>query len=127
VAANGCAAALAGAAWLLLRFDPATAGFYPQCPVHLWLGVSCPGCGGTRALAALLHCQWRDAVHLNLLLVMLLPFVLVFLAASYWRAMRRGEFVFPRVSEPALRAVLVLTAIFTVVRNLPFVGWPLIG
>jgi hypothetical protein len=125
IAAHGGALALASAALLLFRFDPASSSFYPQCPVHFWLGVSCPGCGGTRALAALLHGRWNEAVHFNLLLVMLLPFVLTFLAASYCRAVRRGEFIAPTVPEPALRAVLVLAAIFTVVRNLPFVGWPL--
>ena len=53
--ANLVAVAAASAAYLLLRFPPETSSFYPRCPVFTWLHVYCPGCGGTRALAALLH------------------------------------------------------------------------
>ena len=102
----------------LLRFPPAEYGFYPRCPIFLWLHLECPGCGGTRAIAALLHGRLVEALHWNALLVFLLPFIAVLLAASYWRALRRAEFAWPHVPDLPLRACLVLVAAFTIFRNL---------
>ncbi|NPC77306.1 DUF2752 domain-containing protein [Pyxidicoccus fallax] len=46
---------------VLMRFDlPA----WP-CVVRSAVGIPCPGCGLSRALTALLHGQWRDALHLH--------------------------------------------------------------
>jgi len=113
----GALSAVAGAC-LLWRFPPAQSGFYPRCPVFLFLHIQCPGCGGTRAVAALLHGRLGEALHWNALLVILLPWIAVFLAASYWRALRRDEFAWPQVPEPLLQACLVLVSAFTIVRNL---------
>ncbi|MDQ2833704.1 MAG: DUF2752 domain-containing protein [Acidobacteriota bacterium] len=55
------------AGWVLRRFPPERYGFYPQCPVYASLHVKCPGCGATRALAALLHGRVLEALHWNAL------------------------------------------------------------
>jgi len=94
------------------------AGFFPACPIHLWLGIECPGCGATRALAALLRGRWMEAMRLNALFVVLLPCGVGFAAVSYRRAMRAGEFGWPRVHEGGVYAVLAVAAAFTVARNL---------
>jgi hypothetical protein len=93
-------------------------GFFPACPIHLWLGIECPGCGATRALAALLHGRWMEALRLNALFVLLLPCALVFAAVSYRRAVRPGGLRWPQPPAPALYATLAATAIFTIARNL---------
>ncbi len=59
----------AGGALLLLHFPPEQYSFYPQCPIHTYLHLQCPGCGATRALAALLHGRLTEAFHLNALLI----------------------------------------------------------
>ena len=41
----------------LFAWSPANASFYPLCPIHEYLGILCPGCGATHALAVLLHGQ----------------------------------------------------------------------
>jgi hypothetical protein len=114
-------AGLAGimAAYLLRNFPPAQSRFYPRCPVFAWLHLLCPGCGGTRAMAALLHGRVAEAVHWNALAVALAPFAAAFFAASYWRAVRPGEFRWPTVPEAALKILLVVGGVFTVLRNLP--------
>jgi hypothetical protein len=117
--ANLAAATTAFACYLLLHFPPATSTFYPRCPVFTWLHVYCPGCGGTRALAALLHGRLGDAMHWNPLVVLLLPFAGVFFAGSYWRALQKTEFHWPTVSDASLKLMLVAIVIFTVLRNLP--------
>lgn len=55
---------VAGAA-IVYVFDPTTARFYPPCPFRLLTGLLCPGCGGTRALHALLHGDVAAAFAFN--------------------------------------------------------------
>ncbi len=57
------------AAGVLFVFPPERYGFYPRCPVYETFGLLCPGCGATRAAAALLHGHVLDALHWNALFV----------------------------------------------------------
>lgn len=112
---------LAGAMLLLavlILYPPGGGGFYPACPIHRYLGIECPGCGATRALAVLLHGQWREAMRLNALFVGLLPFALAGAVECYRRAVRVGEFRWPKVPDAALYTTLAVAALFTVARNL---------
>jgi hypothetical protein len=76
----------------LLAFPPETAGFYPVCPVYRYLHVLCPGCGATRALAALLHGRVADALRLNALFVAILPFAACYAALCCRRAWAAAPF-----------------------------------
>jgi Protein of unknown function (DUF2752) len=125
-AETGLAAAFvfaAGVALFLLRFPPEEYGFYPQCPIHTYLHLLCPGCGATRALAALLHGGVADAFHLNALLI-----VGVLLAAAVYaglclvRLLCREAFRWP-APHPKWRNALIYAGIavavgFAVLRNL---------
>lgn len=71
-------AALLACALVLVLFPPERYGFYPRCPFFEATGLLCPGCGGTRALAALMRGDLIAAWHLNALLVTLL------LSAAGW-------------------------------------------
>ena len=95
------------------------ASIFPACPIHQLFGVDCPGCGATRALAALLHGHLRAALQLNALFVLLLPFALAGAIESYRRAIRPEPFHWPQPPAPALYATLAAAAIFTIARNLP--------
>jgi len=113
----GATFALAATAFvcgLILRF-PALA---PACPIHEHFGILCPGCGATRALAALLHGHLGDALHLNALFIVLLPIALAGILVTYCRAMRIEPFRWPQPPTSALYATLALTAAFTLARNL---------
>jgi Protein of unknown function (DUF2752) len=116
--ANLAAFAVAAAAWVVLRFPPASSRFYPRCPIFLWFQIYCPGCGGTRALAALLHGRLHEALHWNAMLVIFFPFAVVFFAVTYWRAIKAGIFRWPTIPNSLLTLSLVLIGIFTVARNL---------
>src|ERR1700743_1975824 len=76
---------MAGLAIILLRFPPAQYTFYPQCPIYSSLHLLCPGCGGTRALADLLHGRLHEALHDNALVTLLLPIAFVYGAVAYRR------------------------------------------
>jgi hypothetical protein len=115
-------ASLAGAA-VLYGFPPERYNFYPQCPVFRYLHVYCPGCGATRALAALLHARIAEALHYNALVVLLAPVLLAYFAIAYWKARRDEVFIWPRVPAMGLTALLVMSAAFGVLRN--FMGSPL--
>ena len=117
IANAALAAALLFAATLLF-YPPARTSLYPTCPIHQFFGIDCPGCGATRALAALLHGRLKEALRLNTLFVLLLPVALAGAIESYRRAVRPGAFRWPQPPAPALYATLAAAVVFTVARNL---------
>jgi hypothetical protein len=110
---------LAAALLLCAALAILPAGYFPACPIHQLFGIDCPGCGATRALAALLHGHPIAALRLNALFVLLLPLALAGAIESYRRAIRPGPFSWPQPPAPALYATFAVTAIFTIARNLP--------
>lgn len=67
---------LAFAVVYLLIFEPGKTGFFPICPFRALTGLTCPGCGSTRALHQLLHGHFLEAFMLNPLLLIGIPFLL---------------------------------------------------
>lgn len=116
--ANILAFAAAAAALLLYRFPPQRYGFYPACPVYRYLHLYCPGCGSTRALSALLHGRFVEAVHYNPLFIVLLPLLVSFAAVAYWKAIARNEVKWPQLPTSAIIVLLAIMGVFTIVRNL---------
>ena len=112
-------AAIALAIIILLRFPPDQYSFYPQCPIHEFFHLQCPGCGGTRAVAALLHGQLAQAMQFNALVTLLLPFVAAYGILFYERLLQRKAIRWPQPPPAVLFAAFGLAALFTLVRNLP--------
>jgi len=116
--ASAAVLAASSLAALMHWFPPGSYHFYPPCPFRACFGILCPGCGATRALAALLSGRWDDAVHLNPLFVALAPFLAAFLLWQFYSAMRWDRwcaFVIPPV---AVKCFFVVAVLFAVVRNL---------
>ena len=108
----------AGGAAVIFFFNPATHGFYPVCQFHRLTGLNCPGCGGTRALYALLHGEFFTALRDNALFVGALIF---FGLRGIWFAARKSlgrsdEEFFP---AKFLWALPVIALVFAILRNLP--------
>jgi len=107
-----------GMAATVYFFNPAAHHFYPVCQFHRLTGWNCPGCGGTRALYALLHGDFSTALRDNALLVAGLAATA---ARGGWFALNRlrgrpnGDFFLTRWLLP----LLVAMGVFGVLRNLP--------
>ncbi len=109
--------AVCALAAILFRYPPSQYGFYPQCPIHHYLHLDCPGCGTTRAIAELLHGHLLTALRLNALTTLLLPFVIVYAGAAYLRLLRGQPIRLPQLSPGTMQVVFAVTIVFTIVRN----------
>jgi len=103
---------------VLFFFPPTRYSFYPACPIHLYLGVLCPGCGATRSLSALLHGQVREALRDNAFFVALFPFALGYACICLRRALHPNRFRWPHLPVAGVYALIAVAAVFTVTRNL---------
>jgi len=118
-AAFGGAGAMAAGALTLWVFNPATAGFFPVCPLFQLTGWACPGCGLTRGLHAFLHGDVLKALDYNLL-VPAIFFIFGFLFVSLVLTGARGRGLDFRFFTPKLFAgFFIFALVFGVLRNLP--------
>jgi hypothetical protein len=113
------AIALAGAA--LLHFvDPNEPGNYPTCPWLLITGTFCPGCGTMRAVALLTHLDVVGALGMNLLLMLVLPY-LAYAYATWLAGTLRPRTRPPRPTPTwFVWALLASFVVFWIARNLPW-------
>jgi len=114
----------AAVAAILLLFPPEHYAFYPRCPVYTWLHLRCPGCGATRALAALLRGRWSEAVRWNALVVLgALPAFAAYAALCAFRLLRRGNgphavrFQWPVIPTSLSYMAIALALGFGILRN----------
>jgi 1-acyl-sn-glycerol-3-phosphate acyltransferase len=103
---------------ILLRFPPDRYPIYPRCPIYTYFHLLCPGCGTTRALAALLHGNLLEALHLNPLSTLLLPIAVLYAAHHYWQQRSGPTQGWPYLPNYATYTLLTITAIFAITRNL---------
>ena len=110
--------ALAAAVVLLLLFPPTQYTFYPQCPIYNSFHFLCPGCGSTRALAALLRGHLREALHLNPLTTLMLPIAAAYAIQIYRSCLNGKPIPWPQPSRITIYTILCITIFFTLARNL---------
>lgn len=110
---------LAGATYLFV-FEPGKSGFFPVCMFRFVTGLTCPGCGSTRALHQVLHGHFADAFMLNPLLLLAIPFLL-FALFRYSITVMRGEMPRPNaLPPPYIYALFFIVVSFWIFRNTPF-------
>jgi hypothetical protein len=105
---------------LLRLFDPAQSLIFPPCPLRYFTGLYCPGCGSLRAIHALLHGDLRQAVAMNLLTVILLPFIGYGLVSEVYRCFRARPLPGTMLPASWIRALFAVIVLFGIARNLPF-------
>ena len=108
--------AVAAGLILLYRFPPEKCRFWPPCIFNKLTGLYCPGCGNTRALAALLHGDIAGSLAKNVLLI---P-ALICLAVLGFRPQSERNPYFTG-------AIAVVVVVFSVARNLPWYPFTLLA
>ena len=116
-----CASAVAAVACLVL-LPPSQYHFYLRCPVYALTGLLCPGCGGTRAIAALLRGHVGEALGWNALVTLAAmltapPFVLWVVAKRVWPE-RMSLTELRCWEQPFAVVALAVAIVFMVWRNL---------
>ena len=110
---------LAGSVYLYV-FEPGKTGLFPPCLFRALTGLTCPGCGSTRAMHQIVHGHFAAAFMLNPLFLLAIPFLLYALI-RYSVSVMRGEI--PRGNRlPAsyIYALFVIVVSFWIFRNTPF-------
>ena len=111
---------------LLFFISPSANGIFPPCPIRMYLGIDCPGCGGIRGTYSLLHGDITGALSHNMLLLVIYPSLLAlwFLwTLGSWK--QRDFFVALRPHYRVIMGAALFAVVgFTIVRNLiPGLGW----
>ena len=101
---------------VIWRFPPKEYDIWPSCLIYEWTGLYCPGCGNTRALAALMRGDWLECFSMNALFVPMILCLIVSLtnpklARKSWFAISIG--------------VVVIS--FVILRNLPWYPFTLLA
>lgn len=104
---------------VLYFFPPERFSFYPKCLLFTSTGIECPSCGGLRAMHALLHGHWLEALAYNPLpmgvMLWATGYGMSCLARPWTKRNWPGLFL-----NPFWIGVLILFAlILTLARNLP--------
>ncbi len=109
---------------VLARIDPAGHPWFPKCFFYEATGLHCVGCGITRALHALLHFRFGEALSQNPLVVLCLPLIFygVVIEVAAWVGGNRYKG--PRVRWPgwAYWPLLITVFGYWFLRNVPV--WP---
>jgi hypothetical protein len=71
------AIAIITVAIVVYAYMPPTSRWFPQCPVKLLTGLSCPGCGVQRAFHALLNGNVGEALSYNYFFILSIPYLLL--------------------------------------------------
>lgn len=102
--------------------SPESIAWLPRCPSRQVFNIACPGCGSTRCIHRLVTGRIADALRLNALAVVALPF-LIWSGIAHLARVVFGRRL-PTIRTPWWwpRFILVVVLFWFVVRNLPF--WP---
>ena len=102
----------------LFVHDPMTAGFSYKCPVKYLTGYDCPGCGGQRAVHALLHLRIKEAIAYNPFLVIVTIYLLAVIIIQFLKGPRIEKIRHFILGQTMAWIYLSLMFIWTILRNI---------
>ncbi len=101
------AVAIAASLVFLYLYNPQDISFFPRCPFYALTGYKCPGCGTLRAIHAMLHFRFGDALRLNPLLFAAIPVVVGLLVSRRFAT-----------NVVVSRVIFAVVIIYWIVRNI---------
>lgn len=93
-------------------------GLSIPCPIKLITGKYCPGCGITRMAVALIHFDLPTAFQSNMLIMLLLPFAIVWGAYKGYKYIKFGTAVQTRAELFCIAAAALASIAFAILRNM---------
>lgn len=110
---------IVGISFLSVYFfiDPSESVYMPKCLFYQLTGYKCIGCGMQRAFYYALHGNLREAISMNLFLIISMPVILIYFLAEIFRNR------FPRIyvtlnSKYILIALGILAVSWWIIRNI---------
>lgn len=98
------------------------------CVIFRTFGVYCPGCGSGRAAYDLVHFRILEALHHNELFVLAVPFIFYYLIKQYlFIVFSKNVLPFFVISPRGCYIGILILAVFTLLRNLPFFPFTLLA
>jgi hypothetical protein len=115
-------------ALLYFFIDARIPGFFPRCPFNTFTRLFCPGCGSQRAISALVHGQFLQAVGFNVLMVASLPLIFYAAIAEVLSAFTNFHLKQQVFYSPLFaKVLLVLVLAFGISRNIPLYPFTLLA
>jgi len=110
---------IAGCVGFCLYFGhPADYAWLPACPFRVWTGLLCPGCGTLRATHYFLNGQFAVAFWCQPLLIILLPFLVLFVGKALYENLRQKSVHLP-FEVQLYWLIFIVICLFFVLRNIP--------
>jgi hypothetical protein len=97
-------------------WNPSEITSLPLCPFKNLTGFYCPGCGGQRAMHQILHGNFFEAFHCNLLIYIFLPFFILKISDELIGTTNSKIFL---LGNKGIWIFLGFLICFTILRNLP--------
>ena len=115
---------LTGAAFIYFTFDPAKNKYFPPCPFHKITGLFCPGCGAQRCIHYLLRGNLTAAMHSNILLVLFLPFLMVYYGIQTFNYINPQNSISIGIIHKVwfIYFLAILFLVYWIARNIPLLG-----
>ncbi|MDZ7897290.1 MAG: DUF2752 domain-containing protein [Arcicella sp.] len=97
-------------------WNPAEISLFPSCPFKTLTGFYCPGCGGQRAFHAILHGDFEEAFHNNLLIFLVIPIAFYKIILELNGSTSKDVLI---LNYNQIWIFLSLLFLFTLLRNIP--------
>lgn len=114
---TGILAFIIGIPLMILYISKLDQRIYPPCVLYNFLGVYCPGCGGSRALKALFSGHFLTSVYYHPLVLYTAVIYLVFMTSQTIALLSRGRIRGIRFHYWFLYGALFVIVINCVLKN----------
>jgi hypothetical protein len=94
---------------------------FPSCLFHRFTGLYCPVCGSGRALHAISHFRFLEAISSNALFVAGLAFVIYLLIYEIVFIFFKKTIPKPKIGMAGLWIILGTIMLFWILRNIPVI------